>query len=334
MPINDNWKPGNRYFEYLELDEYLKCLKVRVPLHALVGRTDGPTLFVQACQHGTEINGWEAARQVLERVTPETLRGTLVVIPAAQPVALQGRMHDYPDSTHNMNRTWPGRADGAFHAERLAAMIFDRVVSKADMVIDLHCWGHDVIPLTWNQPGNRLWNEAFGWTYLGEGDSNRASSKLEHACLDAGIPYLPVEMVPQDRIDRRQAAMGRTGTMNVMRYMGMIAGPMQYPPRRYVFQPYPQHHQLTAQHEGMWVPAVPKATMVDAGQVVGRVYDWETLRVLEEVTAPVEGFLYSDRPPKRRNRNLVEPGDLCVMLWEVEKVLTPADGPEPGAWSK
>jgi len=335
MPVKDNWKPGNRCFEYLELDEYLKCLKVRVPVHGVVGTEDGPTLYVQACQHGTEINGWEAGRQVLEFVAPETLRGTLIVVPVGQPVAFQARMHDYPDSTHNMNRTWPGQADGPFIADRLADMVFQQIVMKSDAVVDFHCWAATSVPMAWSNPGNRAYVEAFGSPYFYENSINRETPKLENACHDVEIPYVAIEMMPQDWIDLESVRLGRTGTLNLMRWMGMIDGPMEYPPQRFVFKPGPQDHLVSVGHEGMWVPSAKQFTVVKEGDVLGHVYDWETYKLIEEIVSPVEAFVYGLNPDVTRgNINLVEPGDQCACLFEVETILTPEDGPAPGAWSK
>ncbi|MHB9131841.1 MAG: succinylglutamate desuccinylase/aspartoacylase family protein [Armatimonadota bacterium] len=324
---------GTRVCEYLELDEYLKCVKVRIPVHIVNGVQDGPTLYVQACQHGTELNGWEAARQLLDAVTPDRLCGRLIVVAMANPIAFQARLHGYPAESYNMNRVWPGKRDGAFMPERLAALLWESLIADADAVVDFHCWGDVSIPMAWTTPGMRRWVEAFGTPYVFEMDINRATPMLQNACHDTGKPYCAVEMIPQDWINLSSVPLGFNGATNLMRYLGMIDGDMVFPPERFFFKHGPIDHLPVNTCGGMWVPAPGKATMVQQGQLLGRVYDWESLRVLEEITSPVDGFYYFDRPVTTlRNHNLVDPGTEIACIREVDAIFHPEDGPRQGAW--
>ncbi|MHB9022956.1 MAG: succinylglutamate desuccinylase/aspartoacylase family protein [Armatimonadota bacterium] len=322
---------GQRYFDYLELDEYLKCVKVQLPVHTVVGKADGPTLYLQACQHGTEINGWEAARQVLDAVSPERLGGKLVVVIVANPIAFQARLHGYPWEGKNMNRVWPGNPQGAWMPERLAALLWEKLIVPADAVIDFHCWGDVSIPMAWTPLGMRPWIEAFGTPFVYETEINRSMPMLQNPCFDAGKPYCALEMIPQDVINLSSVPLGRMGALNILRYMNMLDGEIEFAPERFVFKSPLVDHLPTVTTEGMWVPAAPKATLVNAGQVLGRVFDWETLNIREEILSPADGLYYFDRPvTNQRNQNLVEPGDNVACVREVETVLHPVDGPRAG----
>ncbi|WP_420849215.1 hypothetical protein [Photobacterium lutimaris] len=45
------------------------------------GRLSGPILLVDVAIHGDELNGVEIVRQLLTKVDPHKLRGTLVAVP-------------------------------------------------------------------------------------------------------------------------------------------------------------------------------------------------------------------------------------------------------------
>ncbi|HOS42177.1 MAG TPA: succinylglutamate desuccinylase/aspartoacylase family protein [Armatimonadota bacterium] len=323
-----DWPRNAHTVHQLELPDYLKGVSVRIPYHVVRGAEDGPTLYVQACQHGTEINGWEAVRQVLAAVTPERLRGTLIAVPVANPIAFQARMHGYPSMGHNMNRVWPGDANGPFLPHRMAALLWDALITRADAAVDLHCWADFSIPAAWTAPGFEPWICAFGTPFIFELAYDASTRMLQNACHEAGTPCCVLEMIPQDAINPDSAPLGRRGTMNLLRYMGMLDGPMEYPAERYLFTPGPVDALPTASVDGMWVTAARKGTLVREGDVLGHVYAWDTHAVLETITAPMDGLYYLDRPcVAHGNHNLVEPGTEVACVRAVKRVLRPEDGP-------
>lgn len=317
----------------VELDDYLKQVKVRIPYHVLRGEEDGPTLYVQACQHGTELNGWEAVRRAVSVVGQSQLRGTLIVVPIANPIAFQSRRHGFPTPARNMNRVWPGDGAGTMMPQRLAALLWENLVREADAAIDLHCWGDVSIPAAWTNPGNEAWILAFGTPFLSEAEFRPDRGMLQDACHAVDKPCCCLEMIPQNVIDGSSADLGRQGILNVLRYMGMLDGPMEYPQERYLCTTGPVDHLPTVSVEGMWVPRPGKGRLVRRGALLGRVYDWSTLEVREEIAAPADGLFYMDRPSDvKENANLVEPGTVVANVREVSRVLGPDDGPHPGGW--
>jgi len=96
------------------------------------GDGDGPTCYVQAAQHGREINGTDVLRRLHERLTDSTavgsvasdLDGTLIVVPVADPLTFDRVAYTTPEpidsAAPNMNRCWPGNSAGTIH-ERMAA---------------------------------------------------------------------------------------------------------------------------------------------------------------------------------------------------------------------
>ena len=88
--------------------------------------------------HGAEYAGILGAIRVFEQLDPSELKGTVVVIPVCSPVAFS-RITRYvcPIDNLNLNRVFPGNKEGSF-TQRLASVIFENVVSRAQYAIDLH----------------------------------------------------------------------------------------------------------------------------------------------------------------------------------------------------
>src|SRR5437879_6044671 len=101
---------------------------------------------LRAC-HGRAPRRIQFRRASLCRTLPLTeLAGTLVVIPVANPAALAAWRRRVPIDGADLNRIFPGQADGSF-SERLAAGVFG-LVQGADFLFSLHSWSAegDVAP--------------------------------------------------------------------------------------------------------------------------------------------------------------------------------------------
>lgn len=115
---------------------------VLMPVMTVVGETDGPTIFFNACMHGDEILGADVLRRVMRDLTPDKVAGTVIAVPVANPMGQATRtrrniMEMYP-GPHDMNRIFPGHADGIL-TERIASVLDSTFTAVADYVFDLHC---------------------------------------------------------------------------------------------------------------------------------------------------------------------------------------------------
>ncbi|ERG96816.1 succinylglutamate desuccinylase/aspartoacylase family protein [Haloquadratum walsbyi] len=112
---------------------------VSVTVHRYCGG-DGPTVYVQAAQHGIELNGPAALRRLHDRLCDMKLAGTVIVVPVMNPLAFDTRSYATPDEYDsqypNVNRVWPGADDGSFQ-QRIVAELWPLAVD-ADAAIDLH----------------------------------------------------------------------------------------------------------------------------------------------------------------------------------------------------
>src|SRR5262245_4752810 len=128
--------PGERGDLRVKISELYTAVPVMIPLTIVNGAKAGPRLFITAAIHGNETNGIEMVRRIRAEVDPLKLRGVLLLVAIANPIAFMNMSRDLPDG-RDLNRFFPGRASGSM-ASHIAASLFDKVIRRADYGIDLH----------------------------------------------------------------------------------------------------------------------------------------------------------------------------------------------------
>ncbi len=112
-----------------------------LPIHVFHGSKPGPALFLSGAIHGDEVDGVEITRQVLERLRPEALSGTVLAAPIINLPGLLSGSRYLPDR-RDLNRAFPGTANGSL-ASRLAHLFMEEVVGRCSHGIDFHCGSDD-----------------------------------------------------------------------------------------------------------------------------------------------------------------------------------------------
>ncbi len=100
------------------------------------GRFDGPVIWLSAAIHGDELNGIEIIRQVMNRLEPRLLRGTVLAVPVVNAPGFMTGDRYLPDR-RDLNRSFPGSTRGSL-AGRIAHLFLDEVVDRCSAGIDFH----------------------------------------------------------------------------------------------------------------------------------------------------------------------------------------------------
>ncbi len=113
--------------------------RLDVPMIVLAGTAARPRVVCVAGIHGDEPEGMRALMELADEVDPAALRGQLVLVPVANPTAFAAASRVSPMDGLDLNRIFPGRADGSV-SERLAHTLFEQILRGADFVFALHSW--------------------------------------------------------------------------------------------------------------------------------------------------------------------------------------------------
>jgi len=108
------------------------------PLCEIRGGRPGPRLCVSAGVHVNEVSSIEAAVRLQKLFDPQTMAGTVSIMPLVnQPALYEYCEYVCPIDGRNINFTFPGRKDGTF-SEVLCDALMNEWCAGADCYIDLH----------------------------------------------------------------------------------------------------------------------------------------------------------------------------------------------------
>ncbi|WP_152043174.1 succinylglutamate desuccinylase/aspartoacylase family protein [Salinigranum salinum] len=272
--------------------------------------TGDPTVYVQAAQHGHEVNGAEVLRRVHHALLDgeADLNGTLVAVPVADPISFDHVSYTTPPEIDaknpNMNRVWPGDPDGTIH-QRIAARLWS-YASAADAVVDLHTGSPEMLTHTVYRRGDdasRALGLAFGTEvclaeFAGEDAESEWSDrgfdgKFRVAASDEGIPAITPELAHNKQLVDDAIETGVDGVFNVLRYLDLLPGDPDTPARQRTVR----NHlgRVTATASGLFRPApgTELGREVEAGELLGHVTDPTSYDRLQRVEATHDGLLYS-----------------------------------------
>ncbi|WP_254862322.1 succinylglutamate desuccinylase/aspartoacylase family protein [Halovivax gelatinilyticus] len=282
-------------------------IAVETVVHTYEGSTDGPAVYVQAAQHGREVNGTEVLRRFHDRIVGREIAGRIVAVPVANPLTFDRVSYTTPevlDSVNpNMNRVWPGDASGSLH-QRMAASLWEYVES-ADAVVDLHTGSPDMHPHVVFLEGSaesRAMAAAFGTELLlGEQAGEDApdewhrrsfSGKLRVVADREGIPAITPELAHSRELIEDVVEDGVDGLLDVCRHLGILEGSV--PERN---QTIARNHlgQVTASASGLFrpKPSLELGRSLPAGLSIGTVYDPTSYEPLQDVSTDRAGVLYA-----------------------------------------
>jgi predicted deacylase len=292
----------------VELAQLPSGLPVETTVHRYEGATDGPLVYVQAAQHGREVNGTETLRRFHDAVPLDALAGTVIAVPVADPLTFDHASYVTPEpldrANSNMNRVWPGSETGTLH-ERMAARLWE-FVEGADAVIDLHTSFPDTLShVLYHEgvPEARDIARAFGTDLLlaeqipdDDLDWYRwgFDGKLRVTATQEGIPAITPELAHNSQIVESAVETGVEGVLDVLRQLDMLPGSVTHRSGT-VARNY--RSRVMASESGLFRanPDLELGSTVAAGTHVGTLYDPTTYDPLQEATLDHGGILYTLR---------------------------------------
>jgi predicted deacylase len=268
-----------------------------IPITVYKGSKPGPVLALTAGIHGYEYPPILA----LQRLQIKKLAGTLVVVHIANMPSFLGRtVYFSPLDGKNLNRVFPGRADGT-ESERIAHAITTNVIDKCDYLLDLHCGdGNESLrpcvyqTVTGDQAFDARIAELvahFGFDHIVI-DKNRPkdaakSMYCSNTAITRGKPAMTVESGFLGRTSEKSTRAIVTGVESVMRYLKMIDGKPSKVKKAIYLDPA---EVLNSPETGILYPHVERDAMVKKGEVLAHITDFFGKKIAT-VKAPFGGVV-------------------------------------------
>jgi predicted deacylase len=305
-------EPGTKGYGIMEASQRGDGTAVGMPVIVVNGGKKGSTLCLSAGIHGDEYPGIEAIQRLATMLDPQALRGTIIAVPAVNTLAFEAGRRENPVDHTDLNRVFPGKADGTL-SERLAYAFFHEIVKKADYWVDLHAAGTgDMRPLATARRGHEATLDlakATGFDLIWIAERPEEGSGMGTACaIRNGIPATVIEAGGGGRCAESHVQSHLQALTNLMKHLDMLDGEPALP-ERWTFVEV--KHRPRVSVGGFFHPRVETGASVCQRDTLAQVTDlWG--QEVERLKAPCDGIiLFMRQTPS------VQPGNLAYLLGQV-----------------
>jgi predicted deacylase len=292
-----------------------------IPVIVINGAKPGPVLALVAGAHGTEYASIIALERIAQQANPAEMSGALIVLPLLNQASFAQKVpHLNPVDGKNMNRFYPGKADGT-QTERISWAVSQQVIAKADYLLDFHGGDLDENMRSyayWAQTGKSELDQtsrgmvlAFGLDHIILQDFRVPGASVTITRYSSGIgkPSVAVEAGHAGTVLEEDVEALAQGTWSVMRHLKMLPGeprPVAHPLW------FARYSSIASEADGIFYPLAKPEAYVSKGMVIGYVTDAFGKRVWEAV-APSNGvILYIGAVPSMKK------GDTVANIGEVQ----------------
>jgi predicted deacylase len=272
--------------------------------------TDRPVKRISfvAGLHGDELEGVYLCHQIIETLRhlktsrPEAFKGEIHVYPAVNPEALGSLARLWPFFKMDMNRKMGEKNGDSLPAEFAQKLMAD-LQSTSDLVVDFHAsnlhlqelpqiriieeFAKKLLPLAELCNMDVIWVHPFAPVF---------ESTLGYNLNHKKIPALVVETGICLRIHKEYCEQVVNGMIHLLRKIGILEmdDPLPEIKQPLLVQPK-QVALIQAPHAGLFISDTPIGAHVQKGDSLGKIVDPVRGEVLETVSFPADGLLFTLR---------------------------------------
>lgn len=285
-------EPGERCSGFLELAEG----RFKLPVTILNGEKPGKTVLIMSGVHAGEYVGIQAAIELSEKLKTEKINGRIILVKVICRDAFECRGGSLGvEDKKNLNREFPGDPEGTA-TQQLAWAITKELFPAADFCIDLHS-GDDYEQLTpyVYYAGraeesvvamSRKMAEQVDVPYMVR--STVATGGAYNYAAHTGIPGILIERGGMGGWTMEEVRSTRRDVRNILCSLGIYDGQRDY--RVYYPLDVVDIRYQAASATGCWYPYKTPGDMIQGGEVLGIVKDYEG-NVMEVCRAECDGVI-------------------------------------------
>ena len=308
-------KPGEKATIPIPVAQLYTHTEMRMPVHVVHGRHEGPRLFICAAIHGDEIIGTEIIRRLMMLKKIKKLRGTLLAVPVVNVYGFLKQSRYSPDR-RDLNRFFPGSEKGSLTSQ-LADIFIDEIVKNSTHGIDLHAGSNHrtnlpQIRANLDDAATKSLAEAFSVPVII--NSTIRDGSLRQAAADEDIPFLLYEAGEALRFDEGAIRAGIRGILSVMESIGMLKPGRS---RKSVIEPLIADTTtwIRAPSSGILHMDVPLGGRVGKNKKIGEIADPFSIHETAAIESPISGMVIG-----KLNLPLVHQGDAVIHIAHIDRL--------------
>lgn len=268
----------------------------QLPATILHGEQPGKTVLITAGIHAEEYVGIQSALELSEMLKVQKIAGTVVIVKVVNRKAFELRSgSDSHEDGKNLNRVFPGNREGTW-SERLAYAIEKELLSIADYYIDLHSGDsyEQLTPYVYYagaaakevvEQSREMAQQADVPYMVG---SNVAMGGCYNYAASLGIPSILLERGQMGGWTKEESHSTRRDVRNILCHLGIYQGEKDY--RNYYPLEVKNLCYQAANEQGLWYPCKKPGDMIQQGDMLGVIKDYEG-KILEVCKAEYGGVI-------------------------------------------
>lgn len=289
-----------------------------IPVISIKGGA-GPTVLVIGGTHGDEFEGPSAIMRLARRLAPDVVSGQLILMPALNAPAVAASSRVSPLDDGNLNRAFPGDADGGPTA-MLAHFVETVLLPRCDAVIDLHSGGKasffQSCVLATRTADRGLYDRnlelarAFGLPLVWVLGANNDNRSVNSAAERAGVAMIAAELGGGGGSDPDIAEQAERGLLQCLGHLGVLDAPAAPHGEQRRIEIASPLHSLYAPADGLFDRLVRAGQDVEEGQTAGWLHHLsEPDRPSRRLTFPHSGFVLA-----HTCRGMVRRGEMLALV--------------------
>jgi hypothetical protein len=288
-----------------------------VPIACIAGGS-GPTVLLSGGVHGDEFEGPAALMRLMHNLAPEEVSGRVIILPALNAPALMDSSRVSPLDQVNMNRAFPGDANGG-PTQMLAHYIETRLLPLCAAAIDLHSGGKAAIfaPCVLTQADGALGErnmalaQAFGAPWIWLAGRHNDDRSVNAAAARQKVAMIAAELGGGGGCDPDLSDFASLALRRCLHHLGITQAPVAPPQAASRLVEFTSAQQnFAAPAAGLFDRSFKLGDEVKAGQAAGWIHFVnEPRRPSLALEFPCDGIVFAVT-----NRGVVERGDCLAML--------------------
>lgn len=260
---------------------------IPIPI-TVVKNGPGPTALFTGGTHGDEYEGQVALANLARTLDPREIKGRVIILPMLNfPAAMAGRRTS-PIDAGNLNRCFPGDADGS-PTTQIAAYVTQKLAPLADLACDLHSGGSsldytpcalierddDAVRYARTKAALAAFGAPLAYVAAG-GQGTGADRTLTGAAKRLGMPTMGTELGGAGTLNRDGLAIAERGVVNLLAHLGILPASRAVPGTTRYVAVGGDDYFVHARDSGIFEPLAEPGEMVKADQPAARIHTPET----------------------------------------------------------